>query len=269
MGLFAALVMGLSQASAAAASVHISFVTPTINPGGVGVVRASVSRHRTSCSGTVTGPSSRLFLPKRRTTTGHVRWTFNLPSDAASGQWQVRIACAHGGAASASFTVPPPPPLPPPPPPAVGTRSNPFPLGTDAHDSRWNVRVSSVNWDAYSAIAAVWPTMPAPPTGLQDVMVNVTVTWLQTNEKTDPSFELDPSFDVVAGNGNPYYNRTGGGILQACGGVPDSLDDVTYMLPNTPVTGNLCWQVLSTDVSSLELHYENQYSGGEGWFALR
>src|SRR5207247_1955617 len=86
-------------------------------------------------------------------------------------------------------TPPAPPPAPPappaPPPPAVGTRTNPLPIGTTgvaqaaaiSARGQWSIRVTGVQPDAWPEIAAtnIFNTAPAP--GYVDFMVLLSVTW--------------------------------------------------------------------------------------------
>jgi hypothetical protein len=97
-----------------------------------------------------------------------------------------------------------------------------------------------VTWDAWPVISAGSPTLPPPTVGLQDVMVNITATWLGTNLTSMDDGELDRSFSAVAANDNAYYNRTGGGILYSCREFPPPLDSPSNVLPNSPFTGNIC-----------------------------
>jgi hypothetical protein len=272
------LLAAAQSATGAGASVRILSVTRTVAPGGIGVVRLAVSHRSSYCRGKVTGPQTSFPLRGRGTRTGRVQWRFRLAADAAPGRWRVSVTCARAGSAAAGFNVPAPPerpsppspPSPPQPPqPELGTRANPFPFAAPAHDSRWEIRVNSVTWDAWPVISVGSPALPPPPFGLQDVMVNITTRWLGTDLKSMGDGELDTSLNGVAANDNTYYNRTGGGVLYACGEIPTPLDRFFRVLPNTPFSGNICWQALATDVPTLQLRYWNSVSNAQGWFALR
>jgi hypothetical protein len=115
-----------------------------------------------------------------------------------------------------------------------------------------------------------------PPRGFQDVMVNITATWLGPyailpgpGEGFYGENSLDTALELVGANNNTYYLKTGGGLLDSCGTYPNSLDTIPQMLPAETATANACWQVLSTDVPTLELYYSNSYTSAQGWFALR
>jgi hypothetical protein len=107
-------------------------------------------------------------------------------------------------------------------------------------------------------------------------MVNITATWLGTyailpgpGEGFYRENSLDSALKLVGANNNTYYLKTGGGLLDSCGTYPNSLDTIPQMLPAETATANVCWQVLSTDVPTLELYYSNSYTSAQGWFALR
>lgn len=167
--------------------------------------------------------------------------------------------------------------VPSPPPPAPGAPSgsqlNPYPLGTTARDAHWQLTVTGVNWDAYSTIP---PAMnPTPPhRGYQDVIVTLALKWLGTTA-TSPGpgtgFYWDDALDyelvLHAVNGNAYYLTWVNAYN--CGGYPTSFDSLPDMFSGETATGSGCWQVLSTDLPSLELQYSNISTNAESWFALR
>jgi hypothetical protein len=117
---------------------------------------------------------------------------------------------------------------------------------------------------------------PSPPNrGFQDVIVTLTLKWLGTNVTTPgtgtgfySNDALNNELELHAPSGNAYWLTWGTG-LYTCGGYPNSFNSIPDMLPGETATGSGCWQVLSTDIPSLELQYSNISTNAEGWFALR
>jgi hypothetical protein len=162
------------------------------------------------------------------------------------------------------ITASPPPPTPPPPPPAaVGTRSNPFPLGSSAHNSEWSIRVNGVNFDAWPPIAATNMFNDPPPSGYSDVMPNLGLQYLGAGSAS-VSFDLVVNLSAVGNAGIAYVPFD---LQHDCGVLPEPNElDYTTVFSGATFNLNLCFQVPTSDAGSLELHYGNS---DVGWFALR
>ncbi len=153
------------------------------------------------------------------------------------------------------------------------TLSNPVPLGQPGiigggglWPGTWSVTVTGVYPDATSAVLAADPSNTAPPPGYQDYMIAVSATY------TGPgSSNLDSSYGMRAmsawGLGNGYNM-----LDHDCGVLPNT--DLEHNDPAIPTGGTesgyaACWQVLSSDASSLEMYVELPYpSNSVTWFAL-
>lgn len=162
------------------------------------------------------------------------------------------IAC---GRAVAPKPTPTPAPTPS---PAVGTRSNPFPVGTKASNSTWAVTVNSTNFDAWSVVQAANEFNDPPPSGSQDVMSNLTISYLGPGSTT--LTDLITNLGTV-GQSNVEFTSFG----NDCGVLPSPREiDFNTLFSGATIQLNLCWQVPSSDVPSLELVYNDQ-----SWLALK
>jgi len=160
--------------------------------------------------------------------------------------------------------VPAPAPAPPPPPPG-STRSNPFPLGTAASVTGWTIKVNSVQFDAWPVVQAANLFNDPPASGWADVVVSLTMTYTGTSTGTP---WLDNDLHYV-GASNVSYPLSG--FDHYCG-VPPSPDllDFDTVLPGGAVTGNVCFQVQTSDEPTLIGFWNGLFSSSIGpWFALR
>jgi len=91
-----------------ATSVRITYVTPTVSPGGVLAVRATTPQGA-ACGGLLSPPSgtarTSLVLPNHIALGGRTAWSRQIPTGAPAGRWRVFLRCSPGGSASRSFTV--------------------------------------------------------------------------------------------------------------------------------------------------------------------
>ena len=158
-------------------------------------------------------------------------------------------------------TPPPPAPAPPVPaqPPEVGTRARPYPLGAVAAlDDDWRLWVESAVPDA-TAIVLAYNRFNAPPVaGNQFFIARVTATYVGTFFKLfDGPFRLR----VVGATGS--YTA----FENTCGVIPDQLSEADVFTGGT-ITGNVCWQIRSSDAASLLLYDTSPVSDKQTFFAL-
>lgn len=148
--------------------------------------------------------------------------------------------------------VPKPPPPPPPPPPPGSSRSNPLPLGaTVAYvtgDQHWALRIVSTQPDATAAVLAENQFNDPPAPGNQFFMAAVNMTYVSGTTTGHPGFQA--SFNLRAvGTSNVVYSTFGD--TSSCGVIPDDIDTKGDLLPGGSLTGNICWQVPTTEAGSL------------------
>jgi hypothetical protein len=259
-------------ASAGPAASRFSLTLRVIGPGTVSAVPG------TSCVGYLT----RVHACTRVYNAGaRLRLTALPKVDAKLSSWR-GSAVGRASTITVTMTAPkvitatfsqvaptkPPAPPPPPPPQPVGSRGNPLPLGQPlsiittgtSGQQRWTIRIVSTQPDATAAVLAENPFNDAPQSGRQFFIANVAIAY-QSGPTT-----LNAGFEAT------YYLRTVGGLnvvystfSNSCGVIPDEID--SDLLPGGSVTGNVCWQVASSDASSLVAFIE---LGGKPYYmALR
>lgn len=182
---------------------------------------------------------------------------------------QVKI---KGKVVRKKVVCPKPRPKPPavapvtPSPPAPGTtRTNPFPLGSAVKVPDWTVAISSVNFDAWPQVQAANMFNDPPAPGWVDIVVSLTMTY--TGSSTGNPYAGNELHYVGASNvGYPQE-----GFDHYCGVSPaPELLDFGDVFPGGTVSGNVCFQVQSTDDTSLVGYWDNFGTSGPGpWFALR
>jgi micrococcal nuclease len=106
--MFVALVLtALALPAAAAASVHLRSVTSPVSAGSHATLTVSVSRPA-SCSITVnykSGPSHAAGLYPKRTTAGHVSWSWMVGTRTTPGRWTIDVYCGAAGSLHTSFVT--------------------------------------------------------------------------------------------------------------------------------------------------------------------
>ena len=124
-----------------------------------------------------------------------------------------------------------------------GARSNPYPLGTSVKlDGAWRLTVNSATLDAD---AQVEPSNPPLPAGSQYALVNVSLTYVGTGTSNVASY-VDEWLGAV-GPGNVRYQL-------ACTPPPLDLSSVAdASSQGQTLTGNLCFEIASSDASGLLL----------------
>jgi hypothetical protein len=153
---------------------------------------------------------------------------------------------------TATFVKVPPtrPPPPPPPPPALGTRSNPVPLGQSvgivSGDRHWSLRIISTQPDATAAVLAENEFNDAPAPGYQFFLATVGANYVSGSSSLDPGFEAGFALRAV-GPSNVVYSTFG----NSCGVIPDDFGMKGDLLPGGSMVGNVCWSVPSSEAGSL------------------
>jgi hypothetical protein len=147
---------------------------------------------------------------------------------------------------------PPPPPPAPPPAPAVGTRSNPVPLGapvdvTTFNNEHWRFRIVSTQPDATAAVMAENQFNDPPAAGNQFFIATLEVTYISGAAAENADIVAD---DVRAvGPSNVVYSTFGS--TSRCGVIPDGFLFKGDLLAGGSITGNICWQVPTAEVGTL------------------
>lgn len=134
--------------------------------------------------------------------------------------------------------------------PPGATREHPIPRGTSADTGDgWRITVLSVTPNATAAVLAAnrYNTPPAP--GYQFYIARVHIA---RTAPASQSFVLGGlgGLRTVGASGVAYSTYE-----NSCGVVPDPLT-TAEVFPGGAIVGNVCWQVRSSDVSSLVLYYD-------------
>jgi hypothetical protein len=146
------------------------------------------------------------------------------------------------------------------PPAGVGTRENPIPLGTPpvALGDGWQVRVASIMPDATEVVLRHNQSNKPPGAGKQFFMARVTATY--TGEESS-KFLASLRLSAVGASSVEYS------IRESCGAIPDEFPWAEVFSGGT-VTGNICWQVATSDVPSLVMYDNGQAADERIFFAL-
>jgi Divergent InlB B-repeat domain len=234
-----------------------SRVTLTLNVIGPGTVVASPG---TRCAGYLT----RIHTCRASYAAGtRVKLTALPRANAKLSSW--RGAIGSGPTRTILMTVPrlltatfvkrPAPPRPPAPhPPAIGTRTNPLPLGAPVDikfsfsNEQWRLRIVSTQPDATAAVLAENQFNDPPAPGRQFFIVTVAVDYVSGAQAWNPGIRVAGQLMAV-GPSNVVYSTFGS--TSRCGVIPDDITDKGDLLPSGSMTGNICWQVPSAEVVSL------------------
>lgn len=126
----------------------------------------------------------------------------------------------------------------------VGTRGNPIPMGETVRVGDWDLAVVSVTPDATDAVLAENPFNDPPAEGRQSYIVELSATY-EGNDSEAVTVGL--TWSTVGQSAVAY------GFEDTCGVIPGELDSFSEVFPGGTQSGNLCWQVRSSDVESLVL----------------
>ena len=142
--------------------------------------------------------------------------------------------------------TPNPSPTPTPTPGNLATRSNPVSLGQYFRppDSPWELKVESVDWNAWPEIQAENRFNDPPDAGNKFVLIGISV--------RDRGNEADSfsSYQVSAVGSRAVEYRT---FTDSCGVIPDDFEDITRIFSGGELQGNICYEVVSSDINSLVL----------------
>jgi hypothetical protein len=229
----AALVVLLAAPSAGAARRQRT-VALKLSVTGVGTVRVTGSRpftcQRTFCRHTFRVRPGRRITLRVAPAAG---WKLTMWAGACNGT-AASCSLRLRETARVSVTFVPP-----------GNRSNPYPLGSAVRmDGGWQLTVNSAIIDADPQVEAVTGN-PPPPAGMQYALVNVSLTYVATGFSNVSSY-VDYWLGAE-GAGNARYPL-------AC--TPPPLDLSAVLEPSytgQTVTGNLCFEIASSDASTLLL----------------
>lgn len=239
-------------ATPATDSVRLRVLQPKVTAGRPGFVFAEVRPSGVSCTATIgrVGTIGRA-LGRRAAANGLASFRFTIPRTAKSGRWFARVVCVRAGRATIRFSVvalpkavPTPTPRPTPtPPPTLGSRENPYSVGTpvDLGDG-WRMKVEGSSPDATAAVLAENQFNDPPQAGHQFYMARVTATYLGSgSDSFDGTFRLR-----AVGTAAVAYST----FDNSCGVYPDQISSTEVFTGGT-ITGNVCWEVRTTDAASL------------------
>jgi hypothetical protein len=139
---------------------------------------------------------------------------------------------------------------------AVGTRTNPVPVGTTFQvGDNWEVTLAATNPDATAAVMAE-NQFNEIADGRAAVMVPITVKYIGTESGTP---WLDLSFSFLGASGNSFAT----GSDDSCGVIPGDLMDVNEMFPGAASSANECVAVPVSDIPGGAWIVEESFSFDE------
>ena len=140
------------------------------------------------------------------------------------------------------------------------SRNTPIPFGeTGVTDDGLTLSVIDVIENAEQMILEENQFNDPPPDGHQFILVKVRV-----KNDTSETQRYSSSGLKVVGQSNVEYDGHG------CGVVPDAFDSSRNMFEGGELTGNICFNVESSDVDSLVMYDSNAYDSSDWvFFALR
>lgn len=147
-----------------------------------------------------------------------------------------------------------------------GTRANPLPIGTSSviadqyyPDQTWRVHVEDITPNANAIVANENMFNDPPAAGKQFFIARVSATYTGPgSDRFDGSYRLR-----AVGNSAVSYST----FENSCGVIPNEISDTETFTGGT-VTGNVCWEVQSSDTGSLVMFDSSQLQSGRVYFAL-
>lgn len=129
---------------------------------------------------------------------------------------------------------------------------SPIEVGAVVQVGNWRLRVSRVTADATGQVMAENEFNESPGEGNQFFMASVEATYTGTDSST---FWLDMTLKAVGESSVAYepFDAT-------CGVIPDDLNQAGETFPGGTVTGNVCWNIESSDATSLVMIAEQSFS---------
>ncbi len=148
--------------------------------------------------------------------------------------------------------------------PLVGESSldSPIQLGAVVQVGNWRLRVSAVRPDGTDGVMEENEFNDPPPEGNQFFIASLEATYTGTESST---FWVDMTLKSV-GESNVAYE----GFDAYCGVIPDDINDSGETFPGGTITGNICWNIQSTDAASLVMIVEELFNFDDtrAFFAL-
>lgn len=193
-------------------------------------------------------------------------WDNDFPASAAWFELDPRIDLVAVAAPTVQATAvllptapPPAPTIPPttaptatPPPsgPRLGSRENPVPRSSQGDlGNEWTLTVIQVISNANSLVQRENMFNDPPKAGNQFFMVRISATYSGPGSE---SFSRG-SLELVGASQIAYRN-----FEQSCGVIPDPLSSRAVFTGGT-LTGNLCWEVVRSDVDTLVMYYNRSF----------
>jgi hypothetical protein len=145
----------------------------------------------------------------------------------------------------------------------VGSRGNPVPVGTAVTvGDGWTMKVLMYVDNANKQVAAENQFNDPPKAGMQFVLVAVELTY--TNEGSEPkSNAMLVSMNAV-GPGNSSYSRSDTFAV-----APNELDLVKDVFKGGTLTGNVLFEVKSSDAANLVVYASGGFGNDEVYFATK
>ncbi len=165
------------------------------------------------------------------------------------------------GSSSAPAGNAAPAPAPAPEENAVGTRSNPAPLGAVAKIGDWEVRIVDVNKDAADIVAAANMFNDPPAEGRSFVIWSVEATY--TGSESGTAW-IDLNWKLVGTSGNSF----GDGFDDSCGVIPDDLFNKGETFAGGIVSGNVCVSAETSQIDGGTILVEELFGGSRTFFAI-
>jgi hypothetical protein len=142
------------------------------------------------------------------------------------------------------------------------SRTEPLPVGASSRVGTYVIEVVAVEPDATDLIVTSDTFNEPPANGNQYYMVTVSVT-NEGEETATPWWDLQ--FEAVGDQAIGYNEST-----NSCGYIPNGAYDAPEIAPGESVEFNVCWQVPSTEASSLVMYVDTGYSAEfRTWFAIQ
>lgn len=143
---------------------------------------------------------------------------------------------------------------------ALGTRSNPAPLGSVARIGDWEISVVDVNEDAASIVIEENQFNDPPQAGFNFVIWNIEATYVG---EESGNLWVDTTWKVVGSDGNTFNER--------CGVIPDDISDAGETFPGASVSGSECAAVEASQLDGASILVEASFSVDDDrtFFAIR
>ncbi|MCY4368856.1 MAG: hypothetical protein OXF41_05400 [bacterium] len=132
----------------------------------------------------------------------------------------------------------------------IGSRDNPISIGEVVSIGDWDISVLSVTPDAAELVASENQFNAPPAPGYQYVLVLIEAKYKGADSD---SLLWSMSMSVVGESAVVVSD-------QCMAVVPNELDSFTEVFSEGILTGNLCWEISSSDVDSLVLIIEESFS---------